>query len=61
MGRDRKTSVVNGYSQAHDVDNLFVMGASTFPTLTGYPATATIGALAYRTADYIKNQKQWFA
>ena len=61
MGSDTKTSVVNGYSQAHDVDNLFVMGASTFPTLTSYPATATISALAYRTADYIKTQKQWFA
>ena len=61
MGSDPKTSVVNGYGQAHDMPNLFVMGASTFPTLTSYPATATISALAYRTADYIKTQKQWFA
>jgi choline dehydrogenase-like flavoprotein len=52
--------VVNGYGQAHDVPNLFVMGASTFPTLTSYPATATIGAMAYRTAEYIKAQRDWF-
>jgi gluconate 2-dehydrogenase alpha chain len=60
MGSDPKTSVVNGYGQAHDVPNLFVMGASTFPTLTSYPATATIGAMAYRTAEYIKAQHDWF-
>jgi gluconate 2-dehydrogenase alpha chain len=60
MGSDPKTSVVDGYSQSHDVPNLFIMGASTLPTLTGFPPTATIGAMAYRTADYIKTQKQWF-
>lgn len=60
MGRDPRTSVLNGYGQAHDVDNLFVMGASAFPTLTGYPATATISAIAYRAADYIKAQRDWF-
>lgn len=60
MGSDPRTSVVDGYGQAHDVPNLFVMGASTFPTLTAYPATATIGALAYRTADYIAKQHEWF-
>ncbi len=60
MGADPKTSVVNGYGQSHDIDNLFVMGASVFPTLTGYPATATISALAYRTAEYIMGQRDWF-
>lgn len=60
MGNDPKTSVVNGYGQSHDLPNLFVMGASTFPTLTGYPATATISALAYRTAEYITARREWF-
>jgi choline dehydrogenase-like flavoprotein len=31
-----------------------------FPTLTGYPATATVSALAYRTAEYIIRQRDWF-
>ncbi len=61
MGADPKTSVVNGYCQSHDMPNLFVLGASTFTTLSGYPATATIGALCYRTADYVKSQRDWFA
>lgn len=60
MGSNPETSVVNGYGQSHDVPNLFIIGASTFPTLTGYPATATIGALAYRAADYIIRQREWF-
>lgn len=60
MGSDPKTSVVNGWCQSHDVPNLFVLGASVFPTMTGYPATATVSALAYRTADYIKRQREWF-
>jgi len=60
MGSDPKTSVVNGFCQSHDVPNLFVVGASVFPTLTGYPATATISALSYRTAEYITHQREWF-
>ncbi len=60
MGADPKLSVVNGWGQAHDVDNLFVLGASTFPTLTGYPATATVSAMSYRTAEYIAKQREWF-
>jgi choline dehydrogenase-like flavoprotein len=60
MGSDPKTSVVNGWCQTHDVPNLFIVGASVFPTLTGYPATATVSALAYRTAEYITRQHEWF-
>jgi choline dehydrogenase-like flavoprotein len=40
--------------------NLFIVGASTFPTLAGYPPTATIAALSYRTAEYILRQRDWF-
>jgi gluconate 2-dehydrogenase alpha chain len=61
MGNDPNTSVLNGYCQSHDVPNLFVMGASTFTTLSGYPATATIAALAYRTAEYITGHNEWFS
>ena len=61
MGKDGRTSVVNEYCQTHDVPNLFVIGSSVFPTMAGYPATATIGALAYRTAEYIGRQREWFS
>ncbi len=53
MGDDPKTSVVNGYCQSHDAENLFVVGASVFPTMAGYAPTPTVGALAYRTAEFI--------
>jgi choline dehydrogenase-like flavoprotein len=60
MGDDPARSVVNGYCQSHDVPNLFIVGASVFPTMSGYPPTATISALAYRTAEYVVGQRDWF-
>ncbi|HLY66349.1 MAG TPA: GMC family oxidoreductase [Chloroflexota bacterium] len=60
MGSDPARSVVNEYCQAHDVPNLFVVGSSVFPTMGGYPPTATISALAYRTAEHIIQQREWF-
>lgn len=61
MGADPKNSVVNEYCQSHDIPNLFIVGSSVFPTMAGYPPTATVAALSYRTAEYILKQKQWFA
>lgn len=55
MGDDPLASVVNGTCQAHDVENLFIVGSSVFPTMSGYAATPTVGALAYRTAEFIKS------
>jgi len=60
MGDDPTKSVVNSYGQSHDVPNLFVLGASVFPTMTAYPATATLAALTYRAAEYIAAQREWF-
>jgi gluconate 2-dehydrogenase alpha chain len=60
MGADPKNSVVNEFCQTHDVPNLFIVGSSVFPTMAGYPPTATVAALTYRTAEYILAQKQWF-
>jgi choline dehydrogenase-like flavoprotein len=60
MGSDPKTSVVNDLCQSHDVPNLFVVGSAVFPTVTAYPGTATISALAYRTAEHIVAQREWF-
>ena len=60
MGSDPRRSVVNGYCQSHDVPNLFVVGSSVFPTMAGYPPTATIAALAYRTSEHILSHREWF-
>ncbi|CAN5235278.1 GMC family oxidoreductase [soil metagenome] len=57
MGSDPETSVVNRYCQSWDVSNVFVPGgASVFPQNHGYNPTGTVGALAYWTADAIKNR-----
>jgi gluconate 2-dehydrogenase alpha chain len=51
---------VNKYLQAWDADNLFIMGASTFPQNQSYNPTGPLGALAYWSANaittrYLKN------
>jgi gluconate 2-dehydrogenase alpha chain len=53
MGTDPRTSVVNRYLQSWDVPNLFVIGASAFPQNAAYGPTATLGALAFWSADAI--------
>ncbi len=56
MGSDPAESVVNRYGQTWDISNLFVVGSSTFPTMSGFNPTLTIQALAYMTADAIVNR-----
>ncbi|MBX9711629.1 MAG: GMC family oxidoreductase [Xanthobacteraceae bacterium] len=57
MGNDPATSVLNKYCQSWDVHNVFVPGgASVFPQNHGYNPTDTVGALAYWTADAIKDR-----
>ncbi|KZL51493.1 hypothetical protein A2T98_01870 [Nodularia spumigena CENA596] len=59
MGRNPATSVTNEFGQIHSIDNLFVAGASLFPTGSSSGPTLTIHALALRTADYIiKNSRK---
>ena len=53
MGGDPKNSVVNKYSQSWDIPNLFVVGSSTFPSMSGFNPTLTIQALAYMTSEAI--------
>ncbi|OEH86684.1 oxidoreductase [Desulfuribacillus stibiiarsenatis] len=55
MGSNPSKSVVNSYCQSHDVNNLFICDASVFVTSTGANPTATVMAIAERTAEYIKN------
>ena len=56
MGSDPKTSAVNKFLQSWDVPNVFVVGATAFPQNAGYNPTGTVGALAFWTAEAIKNR-----
>jgi choline dehydrogenase-like flavoprotein len=53
MGDDPATSVVDRYGQAHDVPGLYIADGSVFVTSSGVNPTATICALAKRTARHI--------
>jgi choline dehydrogenase-like flavoprotein len=53
MGDDPAASVVDRFGFAHDVPNLAVVGASTFPTAGGLNPTLTLQALALRTARHL--------
>jgi choline dehydrogenase-like flavoprotein len=53
MGTDPGTSVVDPYGRAHDVDNLFVVDGSVFVTSGQTNPTATVMALALRTAEHM--------
>ena len=44
---------MNRYGQSWDIPNLFIVGSSTFPTMSGFNPTLTIQALAYMSADAI--------
>jgi choline dehydrogenase-like flavoprotein len=53
MGLDPRKSVLNEWCQSHDVDNLFVLDGSCFPTPTGVNPTPLMMANAWRCAEYI--------
>ena len=56
MGADPKTSVLNGYCQAHDVRNLFVTDGAPLVTNPDKNPTLTIMALSWRASDYLLAQ-----
>lgn len=53
MGDDPDSSVLNRWCRAHEVENLYVVDGSPFPTGTGANPTLTIMANAWRVADKI--------
>ena len=53
MGAAPERSVVNPYLQHWQIENLFVVGASSFPQNASANPTLTVLALTYRTADAI--------
>ena len=62
FGNDPKTSVLNKYCQAHEVQNLFVTDGSFMPTGGSVTYTWTIYANAFRVGDHIvKHQKEWLS
>ena len=56
MGSDPKTSALNGYSQAHDVKNLFVADGGSFASNPDKNPTLTIIALAWRASEYLAEE-----
>ena len=53
FGRDPRTSVLDPWCRAHDVDNLFVVDASFFPSSAAVNPGLTIVAQALRVAEHI--------
>ena len=53
FGNDPKTSVLNKYCQAHEVNNLFISDGSFMPTGGSVTYTWTIYANSFRVGDYI--------
>ncbi len=56
MGADSKTSVLNGFCQAHDVRNLFVTDGAPLVTNPDKNPTLTIMALAWRASEYLLDE-----
>jgi choline dehydrogenase-like flavoprotein len=54
FGTDPRTSVLDTFGRAHDVENLFVVDGSFFPSSAAVNPGLTIIAQALRVADHIK-------
>src|SRR5205823_1773319 len=53
FGHDPRTSVLDGNCKAHDLDNLYVVDASFFPSSSAVNPALTIMANALRVADHL--------
>jgi choline dehydrogenase-like flavoprotein len=56
MGNDPKTSVLNKWSQSHDIKNLFVVDGSSFVSGGWQNPTITLTSLAMRASEYLAEQ-----
>ncbi len=55
FGADPRASVLDPFCRAHDVENLFVVDASFFPSSAAVNPGLTIAAQALRVADHIRD------
>ena len=53
FGTDPKTSVLDPYNRAHEVDNLYVVDTSFFPSSTGMNPSLTTAATALGVAAHV--------
>lgn len=57
LGNDPKTAVLDRNCRTHDVENLYVVDGSFFPSSTGVNPTLTIIANALRVGDFLLNSR----
>lgn len=55
FGTDPRSSVLDTFCRAHDVENLYAVDASFFPSSAAVNPGLTIVAQALRVADHIRN------
>lgn len=53
FGTEPKTSVLNAQNRAHDVENLYVVDTSFFPSSAGLNPSLTVAANALRVAEHL--------
>jgi choline dehydrogenase-like flavoprotein len=58
MGSNPRTSALTANCQAHDVKNLFVADGGPFVSQADKNLTWTIMALAWRTAEFIAEERR---
>jgi len=55
FGTDPRASVLDPFCRSHEVENLFVVDASFFPSSAAVNPALTIAAQALRVADYLQS------
>lgn len=55
MGDDPQGSVVTGYGQTHDIENLFIATPGVFPTSGSVHPTFTLNAWTLRSAEFMRD------
>jgi choline dehydrogenase-like flavoprotein len=53
FGTDPETSVLDSNNRAHEVDNLYVVDTSFFPSSAGLNPSLTVAANAIRVAEHV--------
>jgi len=56
FGRDPKASALDVHCRAHDVDNLYVVDGSFFPSSSAVNPALTIMANALRVGDHLRER-----